>query len=61
MGTVAGSVSVMKKKNDDATAKIATRIVATPLRRPSTARTAPKAAATNRSAYSIDAVPRTTR
>jgi hypothetical protein len=61
MGTVAGSVSVTRKKNDHATAKTATRKVATPRRRPSTARTAPKAAATKRSAYSIDAVPSTTR
>jgi hypothetical protein len=61
MGTVAGRVSVTRKKNDHPTAKTATRNVATPRRRPSTARTAPKAAATNRSAYSIDAVPSTTR
>jgi hypothetical protein len=61
MGTVAGSVFVTRKKNDHPTAKTATRNVAIPRRRPSTARTAPKAPATNRSAYSIDAAPSTTR
>jgi hypothetical protein len=61
MGTVAGNASVTRKNTEDAIAKRATRSAAVPLRRPSATSTAPSAAATKRSAYSIDADPSTTR